>query len=146
GVDVHDGVPVLLRHVVGGGGAVDPRIVHQDVDAPELRLGAVDHGAEVRPRSDVARRPSAITSSAVRLAPAWSSSATTMSAPSGASSSAVARPIPRPAPVTMATCPLSSMMSSCGKGTEATAHSCACAACTRPDEIGHSLLALGRQS
>src|SRR5262249_33223630 len=42
----------------------------------------------------------------------------TMSAPWRASSSAVARPMPRPAPVTMAICPLSSMVSSYGKGNE----------------------------
>src|SRR5262249_23289746 len=55
------------------------------------------------------RRPRPLTSDAVRSAPAWSSSATTMSAPIPASSSAVARPMPRPAPVTIATCPDSSM-------------------------------------
>jgi hypothetical protein len=40
---------------------------------------------------------------------ARSSSATTMSAPICANSSATARPMPRPAPVTIATCPCSSM-------------------------------------
>src|ERR1700674_5364549 len=54
-------------------------------------------------------RPRAPTSSAVRLAPAWSISAMTISAPWCASSSAMARPMPRPAPVTIAACPLSSM-------------------------------------
>src|SRR5262245_52737852 len=56
------------------------------------------------------RRPSAFTSPTVRSAPALSSSATTTSAPSFASSRAVARPMPRPPPVTIATCPLSSMV------------------------------------
>src|SRR5256886_4830692 len=60
------------------------------------------------------RRPSPFTSAAVRSAPARSSSATTRSAPIRASSSAVARPIPRPAPVTIATCPVSSMTSASG--------------------------------
>src|SRR5262249_45296689 len=58
-----------------------------------------------------ARRPTSLTSLAVVSAPFWSSSAMTMSAPSLASSRAVARPIPRPAPVTMATCPCSSIES-----------------------------------
>src|SRR2546426_2377024 len=57
----------------------------------------------------LARRPRACTSAAVRSALARSSSATTMSAPRRASSRAVARPMPRPAPVTMATCPSSSI-------------------------------------
>src|SRR5712691_9680176 len=56
-------------------------------------------------------RPSLVTSSAVRCALAASSSATTMVAPIRASSSAVARPIPRPPPVTMATCLSSSIAS-----------------------------------
>src|SRR4029450_7554371 len=57
-----------------------------------------------------ARRPSPFTSPAVRSAVTRSSSATAMSAPSRASSSAVARPIPRPAPVTMAIRDVSSMV------------------------------------
>src|SRR6266480_2992384 len=57
----------------------------------------------------LARRLSARTSAAVRSAATRSNSAMTMSAPWRASSSAVARPMPRPAPVTMATCPSSSM-------------------------------------
>src|SRR5215470_3644022 len=57
----------------------------------------------------LARRLRARTSEAVRSALALSTSATTMSAPMRASASAVARPIPRPAPVTMATCSFSSM-------------------------------------
>src|SRR5438309_1867818 len=64
-----------------------------------------------------ARRPTSFSSAAVASALVGSSSPTTMSAPRRASSSAVARPIPRPAPVTMATCPLSSTVSSwCGNG------------------------------
>src|SRR6185369_13062881 len=60
-------------------------------------------------RTAMARRPRAPTSSAERLAPASSSSATTTSAPRRASSRAVARPMPRPPPVTIATVPLSSI-------------------------------------
>src|SRR2546428_1730840 len=59
-------------------------------------------------RPTLTRRPRPFTSAAVRSAPSRSSSATTMSAPRAASSSAVARPMPRPAPVTIATCPESS--------------------------------------
>src|SRR5437762_6406401 len=58
----------------------------------------------------LARRPSPCTSAAVRSAPARSSSATTISAPSRASSRAVARPMPRPAPVTIAIWSLSSIV------------------------------------
>src|SRR3989442_1640557 len=53
--------------------------------------------------------PTPRTSLAVRSAPSAFSSATTTSAPSRASSSAVARPMPRPPPVTMATLPASSL-------------------------------------
>src|SRR6185369_12523157 len=60
-------------------------------------------------RTAMARRPRAPTSSAERLAPASSSSATTMAAPGRPSSRAVARPMPRPPPVTIATVPLSSI-------------------------------------
>src|SRR5688572_11042290 len=63
-----------------------------------------------------ARRPRSFTSAAVLSAPPWSSSATTTSAPRRASSRAMARPIPRPAPVTIATCPCSSMACSCLDG------------------------------
>src|SRR5260370_31365800 len=58
----------------------------------------------------VARRLSPRTSDAVRSAPARSSSAMTMSAPMRASSKAIARPMPRPAPVTIATSWFSSMV------------------------------------
>src|SRR6185369_6974960 len=60
-------------------------------------------------RTAMARRPRPPTSSAVRTAPALSTSATTTSAPRRASSRAVARPMPRPPPVTIATVPLSSI-------------------------------------
>src|SRR5207248_1103444 len=64
----------------------------------------------------LARRPSPCTSAAVRSAPARSSSATTISAPSRASSRAVARPMPRPAPVTIATWSLSSIVGPLARG------------------------------
>src|SRR5436853_516724 len=53
--------------------------------------------------------PTPRTSLAVRSPPSAFSSATTTSAPSRASSSAVARPMPWPPPVTMATLPASSL-------------------------------------
>src|SRR5262249_1819739 len=59
-----------------------------------------------------ARRPRLRTSSAVRSLVALSTSATTMSAPIPASSSAMARPMLRPAPVTIAVCPCSSITTS----------------------------------
>ena len=53
GVDVEDGVPVLLGDVEGQGGPVDPRVVDEDVDPPEFPAGAIRHRLEVRARGDV---------------------------------------------------------------------------------------------
>ena len=89
-------------------------VVDEDIDAAELVLDlghALRDMEAVRPigrHDEIARRPIVSISRAALVAPSWLArqwSAT--SAPSRASAMAVARPMPTPAPVTSAICPLS---------------------------------------
>ena len=47
---------MLLGDVEGRGRAIDAGVVHEDVDAPEVGLGAVHHGAQVGARGHIGLR------------------------------------------------------------------------------------------
>ena len=83
----------------------------QDVDPPEPLHGSIDKPFELRVVADIgstarARPPAASMRCAVSAPAAALRSATTNAAPSRAMISAPARPMPEPAPVTIATLPL----------------------------------------
>ena len=107
-VHVHDGVPVGLAHLEQQVVAEDARVVDQDRRARRARR----RRARRRPRPGPRRRrradasalpPAAVIFSTVSLQAASSRSSTATARPSAASRTAVAAPMPRAAPVTMAT-------------------------------------------
>ena len=88
---------------------VPPRVVHQDVDTPQLVDGAlheVDHlllDLDVGRNREASARGASSTSDAVRCRSSTVRAAITTSAPWAAKSRAVAAPMPVPPPVTIAT-------------------------------------------
>ncbi len=125
-VDAQHRVPLVLLHVHEHAVAQDARVVDEDVQPAEAIDGLLDHApgaAEVRDVLAVRDRLAAerldLADDVVRRAldpcprPASDAprSLTTIFAPAAASASACSRPIPRPAPVTIATFPLKSGMS-----------------------------------
>ena len=124
-VDGDDGVPLRLGHVHEHPVAEDPGVVDEDVEAAEVGRSPA---ATIRPAPAksatfspfvTASPPAALISSTtccagVASAPSPASppprSLTTTFAPAAASASACERPMPRPAPVTIATFPVRSGM------------------------------------
>ena len=119
-VDLDDGVPLLLGHVGQHPVPQDAGVVDHDVEVAEALDGGVDEALRALPGRDVVavghrpRRPWPSISSTtcwagLRSPPLPSTlpprSLTTTLAPWPARLSACSRPMPRPAPVTMATRP-----------------------------------------
>src|SRR5438128_839070 len=110
-VDGHQLVPLRLADLPEGlhrDGREDRRVVDQDVETAELRTVVATISRQLvssatSVRTKVAWPPAARHSSATAFPFASFSSATTTRAPSSTSRCAYARPIPWPAPVTIAT-------------------------------------------
>ena len=107
-VDVHDLLPLVdaqlpdRRGAAGDAGVVDQRVdaspaVKAARTAASQETGSVTSSCWATPRSPIA--------AAVALADVWSTSAIMTAAPSLARRRAIASPIPRAAPVTIAVCP-----------------------------------------
>ena len=113
-VDVHDPQQRLWRDVGPERLAADETgVVVEDVDATVLGLGGGEQRFERTRLRDVGAgegrgAPTSCTRPTVSAPPTSSMSATTTAVPSFAKASAVARPMPDPAPVTTATFPRSS--------------------------------------
>ena len=112
-MDIQHRVPVVVAHLEEQVIAQHARIVDEDVKLAKRLDGGRDgllHGigvCETSQRTAVASEPSAVISAATRWQPSTSRSASVTRAPSSASRFAVAAPMPRPAPVTNATRPVS---------------------------------------
>ncbi len=76
--------------------------------AAAANIASSERGSVTSVRTNIAVPPASWIMPTVSLPPASSMSATTTDAPSAANASAVARPIPEPAPVTTATFPCTS--------------------------------------
>src|ERR1700730_12820610 len=107
-VDVHphERAPILRRRVGERPLAGYARVVDQHVEEPERLAGGVDDGGPLGLLAHVGGKRDRIAAAGARHAPVASAmGAATTRAPSRASATAPARPIPDPAPVTIATLP-----------------------------------------
>ena len=109
-VHVDDLAHLIDRGAEVGASIADAGVRAEDMDRPERRFGACDEVAHRGGIADIAGDGQAADALAILVERRSSRSATTTLAPSAASRSASARPIPWPPPVTTAHLPLRSTL------------------------------------